>query len=162
MRLILCENYEEMSKQAAKLVASQITLKPDSILGLATGSTPIGLYDNLIEMNKHGEIDFSEITSFNLDEYYPIKRDNDQSYYYFMNEHLFSKVNINKENTHIPNGEAEDPEAECKAYEKQINAAGGVDLQILGIGRSAFLGNPPHRAHKEHNRSKFEIFRVCR
>ena len=140
MRLILCENYEEMSKQAAKLVASQITLKPDSILGLATGSTPIGLYDNLIEMNKNGEIDFSEITSFNLDEYYPIKRDNDQSYYYFMNEHLFSKVNINKENTHIPNGEAEDPEAECKAYEKQINAAGGVDLQILGIGQNGHIG----------------------
>lgn len=140
MRLILCENYEEMSKQAAKLVASQITLKPDSILGLATGSTPIGLYDNLIKMNKNGEIDFSEITSFNLDEYYPIKRDNDQSYYYFMNEHLFSKVNINKENTHIPNGEAEDPVAECKAYEKQINASGGVDLQILGIGQNGHIG----------------------
>ena len=140
MRIIVCNDYEEMSKQAAKLVASQITLKPDSILGLATGSTPIGLYDNLIEMNKNGEIDFSEITSFNLDEYYPIKRDNDQSYYYFMNEHLFSKVNINKENTHIPNGEAEDPEAECKAYEKQINAAGGVDLQILGIGQNGHIG----------------------
>ena len=140
MRLILCENYEEMSNQAAKIVASQITLKPDSILGLATGSTPIGLYDNLIEMNKKGEIDFSEITSFNLDEYYPIKRDNDQSYYYFMNEHLFSHVNIDKAKTHIPNGEATDPEAECKEYEAKIKKAGGVDLQILGIGQNGHIG----------------------
>lgn len=140
MRLILCENYEEMSKQAAKLVASQMTLKPDSILGLATGSTPIGLYDNLIEMNKKGEIDFSEITSFNLDEYYPIKKDNNQSYRYFMNEHLFSKVNICKDRTYIPNGEASDPDEECKSYEKLINAAGGVDLQILGIGQNGHIG----------------------
>ena len=135
MRVILCENYEEMSKQASKLVASQLILKPDSVLGLATGSTPLGLYDNLIEMNKKGEIDFSGVTTFNLDEYYPIKKSNDQSYDYFMNEHLFSKVNIDKENTHIPNGETENPAEECKNYEKLIRQNGGIDLQILGAGQ---------------------------
>lgn len=140
MRVILCENYEEMSKQASKLVASQLILKPDSVLGLATGSTPIGLYDNLIEMNKKGEIDFSGVTTFNLDEYYPIKKSNDQSYDYFMNEHLFSKVNIDKENTHIPNGETENPAEECKNYEKLIRQNGGIDLQILGIGTNGHIG----------------------
>lgn len=140
MRVILCDNYEQVSEQAAKLVASQLILKPTSILGLATGSTPIGLYDRLAEMNKKGEIDFSQVTSYNLDEYYPIKRTNDQSYYYFMNEHLFSKVNISLENTHIPNGEAENPTAECESYEKMIEKSGGIDLQILGIGQNGHIG----------------------
>jgi len=140
MRVILCDNYEELSAQAAKLVASQIILKPDSVLGLATGSTPIGLYDNLVEMNKRGEIDFSGITTFNLDEYYPIKKENSQSYHYFMNEHLFSRINIDKENTHIPDGEAYLPEVECKNYEKLIKQHGGIDLQILGIGQNGHIG----------------------
>ena len=113
MRVIVCENYEELSNQAAKIVSSQLVVKPNSILGLATGSTPIGLYQNLIDMNKKGEIDFSEVKTFNLDEYYPIKKSNDQSYDYFMNEQLFSHVNIDKNNTNIPNGEAADPVEEC-------------------------------------------------
>ena len=116
MRLILCKNYEEMSKAAAKIVASQIVLKPDSILGLATGSTPVGMYNLLADMNKNGEIDFSEVKSFNLDEYYPLSADNDQSYHYFMDENLFSKVNIKKENTHILDGLAENPEVECAEF----------------------------------------------
>lgn len=140
MRVILCENYEEVSLQASKLVASQIILKPDSVLGLATGSTPIGLYDKLIEMNKNNEIDFSNITTFNLDEYYPIKKSNDQSYDYFMNDHLFSHVNIKKENTHIPNGETDNPDKECDDYEKLIRQHGGIDLQILGIGKNGHIG----------------------
>lgn len=140
MRVILCENYDELSMQAAKLVASQVVLKPDSVLGLATGSTPIGLYDRLIEMNKAGDVDFSEVTTFNLDEYYPIKRENDQSYFYFMNEHLFSKININKENTHLLSGETDDPDAECESYEKLIRQSGGIDLQILGIGQNGHIG----------------------
>lgn len=140
MRVILCENYEEMSLQASKLVASQLILKPDSVLGLATGSTPIGLYDKLIEMNERKEIDFSDVITFNLDEYYPIKKSNNQSYDYFMNEHLFSKININKENTHIPNGETDNPEEECKNYEKLIKQYGGIDLQILGIGKNGHIG----------------------
>ncbi|MBQ4109903.1 MAG: glucosamine-6-phosphate deaminase [Clostridia bacterium] len=146
MRVIICENYEEMSKQAAKLVISQVTLKPESILGLATGSTPIGMYDKLIEANKAGEVDFSKVTTFNLDEYYPLSADNDQSYHYFMNEHLFSKTNIPFERTHVPDGEAANPEKECEEYDKKIEAAGGIDLQILGIGQNGHIGfNEPDK-----------------
>lgn len=134
MRVIVCENYEEMSKVGARIFAAQMTLKPDSILGLATGSTPVGLYRELIRMNKAGEIDFSPITTFNLDEYYPISPDNNQSYRYFMNENLFDHVNIDKSATHVPNGMAADPETEGVEYDKAIQAAGGIDLQLLGIG----------------------------
>lgn len=140
MRVILCDNYDEVSKAATKLVESQINLKPNCVLGLATGSTPVGMYKRLIEKCKNGELDFSEVTTFNLDEYYPISRDNDQSYYYFMNENLFGEININKENIHIPNGEAKDVESECEEYEKMIEEAGGIDLQILGIGQNGHIG----------------------
>lgn len=140
MRVIVCNDYEEMSRKAAKLVASQITLKPNCVLGLATGSTPIGLYDNLAEMNKRGEIDFSDVTTFNLDEYYPISPDNDQSYRYFMNHHLFDRVNIDKSRTHVPSGTAKNPEEECANYETMINGSGGIDLQILGIGQNGHIG----------------------
>lgn len=139
MRVIICENYEELSNQAAKIVSSQLIVKPNSILGLATGSTPIGLYQNLIEMNKKGEIDFSAVKTFNLDEYYPIKKSNDQSYDYFMKEQLFNHINIDKNNIDIPNGEAEDPKAECERYEKRLDEVGGVDLQILGIGQNGHI-----------------------
>lgn len=139
MRVIVCENYEELSEQAAKIVSSQLIVKPNSILGLATGSTPIGLYRNLIEMNKNGEIDFSKVKTFNLDEYYPIKKSNDQSYDYFMNEQLFSQINIDKKNVNIPNGEASDAAAECERYENLLDEIGGVDLQILGIGQNGHI-----------------------
>ena len=140
MRIIICDNYDELSKKAAKIVASQITLKPDSVLGLATGSTPVGMYNELIKLYRHGELDFSEVKTFNLDEYYPIKKKNNQSYDYFMRENLFSKINIKNENIHIPNGETENPETECIEYEKQIKSSGGIDLQILGIGRNGHIG----------------------
>lgn len=140
MRIILCDNYDELSKKAAKIVSSQITLKPDSVLGLATGSTPIGMYNELVRLYKHGEIDFSEVRTFNLDEYYPIKKKNSQSYDYFMRENLFSKINIKNENIHIPNGETDNPEMECAEYERQIKSSGGIDLQILGIGRNGHIG----------------------
>lgn len=139
MRVILCENYEELSKQAAKIVSSQLIVKPNSVLGLATGSTPIGLYQNLIDMNKNGEIDFSQVKTYNLDEYYPIKKSNDQSYDYFMNEQLFSHINIDKNNTNIPNGEASDPVKECERYENELSKIGGVDLQVLGIGQNGHI-----------------------
>lgn len=138
MRVIVCSNYDEMSKQAAKLVAGQVNLKPDCVLGLATGSTPIGLYNNLIQMSEAGDVDFSEVTTFNLDEYYPISKDNDQSYDYFMKKHLFSKVKMKKH--YIPNGETTDPVKECAEYEEKIKAAGGIDLQILGIGQNGHIG----------------------
>lgn len=140
MRIIKCGNYEEISKEASKIVAGQIFVKPDSILGLATGSTPVGMYTNLIKMYKSGEIDFSEVKTFNLDEYYPISQDNDQSYYYFMQENLFKGINVKPENIHIPNGSVKDYEAECKNYDKMIEEAGYVDLQILGIGQNGHIG----------------------
>ncbi len=140
MRVIVCDDYNEMSAQAAKLVASQLILKPESVLGLATGSTPVGMYRRLVGMNRQGDIDFSKVVSFNLDEYYPISPENPQSYHYFMNEQLFSKVNIDSANIFIPNGLAENPEAECEEYDKKIKAHGGIDLQILGIGRNGHIG----------------------
>jgi len=147
MRVIVCENYEEMSKVAANMVAGQLLLKPESVLGLATGSTPIGMYEELVRMNKAGEADFSKAKSFNLDEYYPLAPDNDQSYHYFMNEHLFSKVNIKPENINIPDGTAKDVQAECDSYEQRIAQAGGIDLQILGIGNNGHIGfNEPEEA----------------
>ncbi len=147
MRVIVCDNYKEMSEAGAKIIASQLTLKPNSILGLATGSTPVGMYEELIKMNKSGEIDFSGVRTFNLDEYYPISRDNRQSYYYFMKDKLFSHINISEGNTNIPNGETDDPEKECMEYEKKIKAAGGVDIQVLGIGRNGHIGfNEPDAA----------------
>ncbi len=143
MRVIKCANYEEMSKKAAELVAAQVTLKPDCVLGLATGSTPIGMYKNLVDMN----LDFSNVTTFNLDEYYPIKQSNSQSYHYFMTENLYSKVNLKPENIFIPNGEVADPAAECIRYEKELAARGGLDMQILGIGQNGHIGfNEPAAA----------------
>ncbi|MBE5039689.1 glucosamine-6-phosphate deaminase [Ructibacterium gallinarum] len=136
MRLIICENYNEISKKSAEIVAAQILLKPNCTLGLATGSSPVGMYENLTAMN----LDFSEVTTFNLDEYYPINKKNDQSYYYFMNQHLYSKVNLSPEKIHIPNGSAADPQEECLAYDKAIEENGGIDLQVLGIGQNGHIG----------------------
>lgn len=140
MRVIVCDNYEDVSEQASKIVASQIILNPESVLGLATGSTPVGMYEKLGKMYADGELDFSRVTTFNLDEYYPIKKSNPQSYDYFMNETLFSKINIDKANTHIPNGETSDPLDECENYERLIKQHGGIDLQILGIGQNGHIG----------------------
>ena len=147
MRIIVCETYEEMSKKAAAIVAGQIAIKPDCVLGLPTGSTPVGMYTILGEMNKNGEVDFSEVVTFNLDEYYKIDPKNEQSYRYFMNDKLFSKINIKPENAHVLYGLAEDPEAECAQYEDMISQSGGIDLQVLGIGQNGHIGfNEPDSA----------------
>ena len=140
MNIIVCKNYDEMSLRAAKILAEQIKEKPDSVLGLATGSTPEGMYADLVKMYEKGEISFKNITSVNLDEYYPIDPANDQSYRYFMNYHLFDHVDIDKENTNVPDGTAADPVAEGKRYEALIDSLGGVDLQILGIGGNGHIG----------------------
>ena len=136
MQVILCKNYDEISKKAAEIVAEQIEKKPNSVLGLATGSSPVGMYRELAAMN----LDFSKVTAFNLDEYYPISKDNAQSYHYFMNKHLYSKVNLKAENIHIPSGEAKDAEKECQRYDDMIAQSGGIDLQILGIGKNGHIG----------------------
>lgn len=140
MKLILCKNYEEISNKAAEIIAEQVNKKSDSILGLATGATPVGTYKRLIEMNKNNEVDFKDVKTFNLDEYYPISRTNPQSYYKFMRDNLFDYINIDLNNTHIPNGETENPDEECMRYEDEVTRSGGVDLQILGIGRNGHIG----------------------
>ena len=140
MNIIVCKNYAEMSKSAAQMVVGLIKEKPNCVLGLATGSTPEGLYANQIEQYKKGEISFENVTSVNLDEYYPIAPTNDQSYRYFMNRQLFDHVNIDKANTNVPDGTAKDPVAESKRYEQLVFNLGGIDLQILGIGRNGHIG----------------------
>lgn len=140
MKFIVCDNYDEMSKEAGKIVIDVLKAKDNAILGLATGSTPVGLYKELIKSYENGEISFENVKSFNLDEYYPIKKTNDQSYYYFMNDNLFSHVNIKPENTDIPNGEADDAVAECANYDKRVEESAGVDVQILGIGQNGHIG----------------------
>ncbi|MBP3919691.1 MAG: glucosamine-6-phosphate deaminase [Clostridia bacterium] len=147
MKIIVCENYNEISKEGAKIIADLLREKPDCILGLATGSTPIGMYKELIGMYEAGEISFDRVTSYNLDEYYPIAPTHEQSYRYFMNANLFDHVNIDKTKTFVPNGLTEDPEKEGAAYDAAIEAAGGVDLQVLGIGQNGHIGfNEPDDA----------------
>lgn len=140
MRIIHTENYKELSRQAANIIAAQIMLKPNSVLGLATGSTPIGAYDELIKRCADGDVDFSGVTSVNLDEYCGLNGDNDQSYRYFMNNHLFNHVNIDKEKTFVPSGVNEDTDAECAAYDALVESLGGTDLQLLGIGHDGHIG----------------------
>ncbi|MGI6166810.1 MAG: glucosamine-6-phosphate deaminase [Eubacteriales bacterium] len=138
MKIVVCDN-QELSKTAAKIVAEVISGKK-VCLGLATGSTPEAMYDCLVELFKAGKCDFSGVTTFNLDEYYPISPDNPQSYRYYMDKRLFEHVNIDKSATHIPSGMASDPELECAEYEKMIAACGGIDLQVLGVGANGHIG----------------------
>ncbi len=140
VKIIRVRDYDEMSRKAANIIAAQITLNPQSVLGLATGSSPVGTYKNLVAMYEAGDLDFSEVSSYNLDEYRGISRANDQSYYYFMNDNLFDHVNINKDNTHVPNGENPDADNECTTYDAAVRAIGGVDLQLLGLGRNGHIG----------------------
>lgn len=140
MQIIRCENYKEASLKAASIIASQVIVKPDCILGLATGSTPLGTYANLAKWYEEGMLDFSKVTSFNLDEYIGLSPEHDQSYHYFMKHNLFDKVNIDQTRTFVPDGLAADPAAAGEAYDAHIASEGGVDLQLLGIGRNGHIG----------------------
>src|SRR6056297_474469 len=140
MRIIVEKDYHTMSKKAALMVASQITLKPDSNLGLATVCTPLAMYDKLIEMFREDEVDFNEVKSFNLDEYCGLEADHPNSYHYYMYDNFFKEINIKKDNIHIPDGKADDFDKECRDYEETIKKAGGIDLQILGIGSNGHIG----------------------
>ena len=133
-------NYEEMSRKAANIIAAQIIMKPDCVLGLATGSTPIGTYKELIDSYNKGDLDFSKVTSINLDEYKGLSADNDQSYRYFMNTNLFNHVNIDKTNTYVPDGLEPDSEKACADYNNIIATKGPVDLQLLGLGHNGHIG----------------------
>lgn len=145
--IIRTKNYDEMSRRAANIMAAQITLKNDSVLGLATGSTPVGMYQELIRRCEAGDLDFSRVRSVNLDEYVGLERTHDQSYYYFMNNNLFKHVNIDPAQTFLPDGTCKDTEAECRRYHDVILGMGGVDIQLLGIGGNGHIGfNEPAEA----------------
>ena len=147
MKIYCTENYQQMSRQAANIISAHIILKPNCVLGLATGSTPIGMYKQLIEWYKKGDLDFSQVKSVNLDEYVGLAPTHDQSYRYFMQTNLFDHVNIDVANTNVPNGLAADPEAECQRYNQVIRDLGGIDVQVLGMGHNGHIGfNEPDKA----------------
>ena len=139
MKIIRAKDYKDMSRKAANIISAQVILKPDSVLGLATGSSPIGIYKQLVKWYKKGDVDFSEVTTVNLDEYAGLPGDNDQSYRYFMNQNLFDHINIDKANTNVPDGTAADLHAECERYEQVVASMGGVDIQLLGIGNNGHI-----------------------
>lgn len=140
MRIVRAKDYNDMSRKAANILSAQVIMKPNCVLGLATGSTPVGTYAQLVEWYNKGDLDFSNVTTVNLDEYKGLNRENDQSYYYFMNEHLFSKVNVNHERTFLPDGTEKDSEKACADYNQIIEDVGGVDLQLLGLGHNGHIG----------------------
>ena len=155
MRVIIKPDYEAMSKKAAQTVADRIRKKPNIVLGLATGSTPLGVYRELVRMSKENDFDFSKVTTFNLDEYWEISPSHPQSYNCFMWDNLFSHVNVHSERVHIPSGKVEDVETYCRCYEEKIKKAGGIDLQILGIGRDGHIGfNEPGSSLSSRTRLK--------
>ncbi len=140
MRIYKGKDYADMSRKAANIISAQVIMKPDCVLGLATGSTPIGLYQQLVAWYEKGDLDFSEVRTVNLDEYKGLSRENDQSYYYFMHHNLFDHVNLPAENSHLPNGMEPDSDRECRRYSELIRSMGGVDLQLLGIGHNGHIG----------------------
>lgn len=147
MRVIRAKDYWDMSRKAANVLSAQVILKPNSVLGLATGSSPVGTYQQLIEWYKKGDIDFSQVTTINLDEYCGLAPDAPQSYRYFMEHNLFQHINIRPENTHVPNGLEPDAEKECARYEALIEQHSGIDMQLLGIGHNGHIGfNEPGTA----------------
>ena len=150
MKVIKVKNYEELSRTAATIIAGVILSKPDCILGLATGSSPVGTYDQLTAMYKEGILDFSHVKSVNLDEYVGLDGSNDQSYRYFMNTNLFDHVNIDKNKTYVPNGLEEDSDKACADYNEIIRSVGGIDIQLLGIGGNGHIGfNEPGEAFEK-------------
>ena len=150
MKIIFTDHYGQMSRRAANIISAQIILHPRTVLGLATGTTPIGTYKQLIEWQQKGDLDFSQVVTFNLDEYYGLPGTHPQSYRYFMDTHLFNHINIRKENTHVPDGTASDADAQCLAYEQAIEQAGGIDLQLLGIGHIGHIGfNEPGASYEK-------------
>ena len=150
MKIYKAKDYKDMSRKAANIISAQVIMKPNCVLGLATGSTPIGTYDQLVEWYNKGDLDFSEVTTVNLDEYKGLPRTNDQSYYYFVYQHLLDRVNIDPERTNVPNGMEPDAEKECGRYEELIRSLGGVDLQLLGLGHNGHIGfNEPGEAFEK-------------
>ena len=140
MRILKAKDYKEMSEMAADIIGAQVLLKPDAVLGLATGSTPIGTYEELVKRYESGRLDFRKIKTVNLDEYRGLTKDNDQSYYYFMHSHLFDHINIDKANTNVPDGMEPDAIKAGEDYENIISNFGGIELQLLGLGNNGHIG----------------------
>jgi len=140
IKIIYAKTAEEAGKRAAEVIASLLKTKKNAVLGLATGSSPVGMYKELISKCEKGEISFEEVKTVNLDEYVGLSKDHDQSYSYFMHDNLFNHINIKEENTNLPNGLAEDPAKECKRYDSVIASMGGIDIQVLGIGNNGHIG----------------------
>lgn len=140
MRVYNTKDYADMSRKAANVISAQVIMKPDCVLGLATGSSPLGTYRQLIDWYNKGDLDFSQVKSVNLDEYKGLPKENDQSYYYFMYHNLFQHINIQPDNTNVPNGMEPDSKKECSRYDQVIEQLGGVDLQLLGLGHNGHIG----------------------
>lgn len=140
MKIIRAKDYNDMSRKAANIISAQVILKPDSVLGLATGSSPIGIYDQLVKWYEKGDLDFADVTTVNLDEYYGLAPEHEQSYHYFMQKHFFDRVNIDSARINLPDGTEPDTEKECARYDALLQAVGAVDLQLLGIGRNGHIG----------------------
>lgn len=150
MKIIFAMDYQAMSRKAANILSAQVILKPKSVLGLATGSTPLGTYKQLIEWYNKGDVDFFHVSTVNLDEYCGLSKENNQSYYYYMYENLFKHINVRLSNTHIPDGMEKDPEVECNRYNNVIKNLGGIDLQLLGLGNNGHIGfNEPNEAFEK-------------
>jgi glucosamine-6-phosphate deaminase len=150
MVIYRAKDYQDMSRKAANILSAQMIMKPACVLGLATGSTPVGIYDQLIEWYRKGDLDFSQVTSVNLDEYKGLDRHNRNSYAYFMEQHLFSKVNISPNRTYLPDGTEPDSDKACRDYQNIIRQVGGVDMQLLGLGHNGHIGfNEPDIAFEK-------------
>jgi glucosamine-6-phosphate deaminase len=155
MEVIISNTYEELSEAAARTVAKTLNSKPNAVLGLATGSTPLGLYKELVRMHREEGLDFSRVTTFNLDEYVGLRKDHPQSYHFFMHENLFKHINIPPQNLYIPSGTTDNYEAFCDWYERRIRECGGIDLQVLGIGSDGHIGfNEPSSSLGSRTRIK--------
>ena len=147
MKIIRAKDYKDMSRKAANVISAQVIMKPNCVLGLATGGTPVGTYAQLIDWYNKGDVDFSDVTTVNLDEYRGISRENDQSYWYFMHKNFFNSVNIRPDHIHVPDGSNPDAAAACRDYDEIIRSVGGIDLQLLGIGPDGHIGfNEPGAA----------------
>ncbi|MEG2441393.1 MAG: glucosamine-6-phosphate deaminase [Acetivibrio sp.] len=140
MRIYKTKDYKAMSRKAANIISAQVIMKPDCVLGLATGSSPIGTYEQLTEWYRKGDLDFSEVTSVNLDEYKGLSHESDQSYYFFMQDHFFKHINIPANKTFVPNGVESNSKKACEDYDEVIRSVGGVDLQLLGLGHNGHIG----------------------
>lgn len=140
MRIVRTTDYKDMSRKAANVISAQVIMKPDCVLGLATGTTPLGAYQQLAEWYRKGDVDFSRVSTYNLDEYRGLRHSDPQSYHYFMHENLFAHINIDEANTHVPDGANPDADAACREYDRMVAEAGYPDLQLLGVGHNGHIG----------------------